>query len=111
MVMPGNSIAAAVAGAVVGLESIAAITLTGMVGVLLALTRLCLPERDRSTLGVLWGAWLVTIDIATLGPRRPFLHADLVAPLLNTLISIGALRIVITAAVRRRHVQLRRAAT
>jgi len=105
-----RSLVHAIDGAVFGVESIAAIGLTALLGVSLALTRLLLPERDRSTLGLLIGAWLVTLDVAALGERHPFLSAPIVVPILNTLLSVGALRVVITAAVRRWNVQLRRAA-
>jgi hypothetical protein len=105
-----NSLAAAAAHAASGSASIDLIPLTVLLGVLLTLTRVCLPEPDRSTLGLLVGAWLATLDVAVMGARHPFLRAQSLAPLLNTLISIGALRIVITAGVRRWNVQASRAA-
>src|SRR5262249_46491254 len=76
-------------------------------GALLVLTRVGLPAADRATLGGLTGALIVMFDLATLGNRYEFLQSRELAPLLAALISVGALRIVITAALRRWNVQSR----
>jgi len=86
---------------VVGWGQIAAVGFTVLLGTLLALMRLWLPERDRAALGLLVGAWLVTFDVATLSSRHPFLSAGLLTPMLSALLSASGLCMVITAAVRR----------
>jgi len=99
--VPHDTLAAAVAVTAVGLTPTVLIASTLPLGVLLALTRLGLPFRDRDTLGLLGGAWIVTFDVAMLGDRFQFFSGRTIAPLLGALISIGGLRIVITAALRR----------
>jgi hypothetical protein len=99
--VPHNPLAAGVAATAWGLTPIVLIASTLPLGVLLALTRLCLPFPDRDTLGLLAGAWIVTLDVAMLGDRFQFFSGRSIAPLLGALISIGGLRIVITAALRR----------
>jgi hypothetical protein len=105
-----NPLAAAVAAPALGLTPIVLIASTLPVGVLLMLTRLCLPLPDRDTLGLLAGAWIVTLDVAMLGDRFQFFSGRSIAPLLGAMISIGGLRIVITAALRRWSVRSRHAA-
>jgi hypothetical protein len=108
--VPHNPLAALVAITALGLTPIVLIASTLPLGLLLAATRLCLPIPDRDTLGFLAGAWIVTLDVATLGNRFQFFSGRAIAPLLGALISIGGLRIVITAALRRWSVRSRRAA-
>jgi hypothetical protein len=105
--VPHNPVAAAVAVTATGLTPIVLIASTLPLGILLALTRLCLPLPDRDTLGLLAGAWIVTLDVAMLGDRFQFFSGRSIAPLLGALISIGGLRIVITAALRRWSVRSR----
>lgn len=105
-----NPLAATVAATVLGLTPIVLIASTLPLGVLLTLTRLCLPLPDRDTLGLLAGAWIVTLDVAMLGDRFQFFSGRSIAPLLGAMISIGGLRIVITAALRRWSVRSRDAA-
>ncbi len=107
--VPHNPLAAVVAATALGLTPIVLIASTLPLGVLLALTRLCLPVPDRDTLGLLAGAWIVTLDVAMLGDRFQFFSGRSIAPLLGALISIGGLRIVITAALRRWSVRSRHA--
>jgi hypothetical protein len=107
---PHNPLAAVVAATALGLTPIVLIASTLPLGVLLTLTRLCLPLPDRDTLGLLAGAWIVTLDVAMLGDRFQFFSGRSIAPLLGALISIGGLRIVITAALRRWSVRSRHAA-
>ncbi len=99
--VPHNPPAAVVAATALGLTPIALFASALPLGVLLALTRLCLPLRDRDTLGLLAGAWIVTVDVAMVGDRFQFFSGRSIAPLLGVLISVGGLRIVITAALRR----------
>jgi hypothetical protein len=108
--IPHNPLAAGVAVSAQGLTPIVLIASTFPLGLLLALTRLCLPVPDRDTLGLLAGAWIVTLDVAMLGDRFQFFSGRSIAPLLGALISIGGLRIVITAALRRWSVRSRHAA-
>ncbi len=108
--VPHNPLAAAVAATALGLTPIVLIAWTLPLGVLLTLTRLCLPLPDRDTLGLLAGAWIVTLDVAMLGDRFQFFSGRSIAPLLGALISVGGLRIVITAALRRWSVRSRHAA-
>jgi len=99
--IPHNPLAGLVAVTALGLTPLVLIASTLPLGVLLALTRLCLPVPDRDTLGMLAGAWIVTVDVAMVGNRFQFFSGRSIAPLLGALISIGGLRIVITAALRR----------
>jgi hypothetical protein len=99
--VPHNPLAAVVAATALGPRPIVLIASTLPIGALLALTRVCLPVPDRDTLGLLTGAWIVTLDVAMLGDRFQFFSGRLIAPLLGALISIGGFRIVITAALRR----------
>jgi len=108
--IPHNPLAALVAVTAQGLTPLVLIVSTLPLGLLLALTRLCLPLPDRATLGLLAGAWIVTLDVATLGDRFQFFSGRSIAPLLGALISVGGLRIVITAALRRWSVRSRHAA-
>jgi hypothetical protein len=105
--IPHNPLAAVVAATALGLTPIVLIASTLPLGVLLALTRLCLPVPDRDTLGLLAGAWIVTLDVAMAGDRFQFFSGRSVAPLLGALIAVGGLRIVITAALRRWRVRSR----
>jgi hypothetical protein len=107
--VPHSPLAALVAVTAPGLTPVALIASTLPLGLLLALTRLCLPVTDRDTLGFLAGAWIVTLDVAMVGNRFQFFSGRAIAPLLGALISIGALRIVITAALRRWSVRSRHA--
>ena len=107
--VPHNPLAVAVAVTARGLTPVMLIASTLPLGVLLALTRLCLPLPDRDTLGLLAGAWIVTLDVAMLGDRFQFFSGRSIAPLLGALIAIGGLRIVITAALRRWTVRSRHA--
>jgi hypothetical protein len=107
--VPHNPLAAVVAATALGLTPIVLIASTLPLGVLLALTRLCLPVPDRDTLGLLAGAWIVTLDVAMVGDRFQFFSGRSIAPLLGALISVGGLRIVITAALRRWSVRSRHA--
>jgi hypothetical protein len=79
-----NSLARAAARAASGAAPITAIPLTVLLGVLLTLTRLFLPEPDRSTLGLLFGVWLATLDVGLLGGRHPLLKEQSLAPVLTT---------------------------
>ena len=108
--VPHDPLAAGVAVTAMGLTPIALIASTLPLGLLLAVTRIGLPSPDRDTLGLLAGAWIVTLDVAMLGDRFQFFSGRTIAPLLGALISIGGLRIVITAALRRWSVRSRLAA-
>ena len=107
MLVPHNPMAANAVLTALTLAPIALIASMLPVGGLLALTRFWLPFADRATLGLLTGAWIVTLDVATLGNRYEFFRGGTLAPLLGAVISTGALRIVITAAIRRWNVQAR----
>ena len=106
-IVPHNPMAAIGVHATLVLTPITLVASMLPVGVLLALTRFTLPFADRATLGLLTGAWIVTLDVATLGNRYEFFRGASLAPMLAALISTGALRIVITAALRRWNVQSR----
>jgi hypothetical protein len=105
--VPHNPMAANAVLTGLALTPIALIATMLPIGALLALTRFWLPFADRATLGVLTGAWIVTLDVATLGNRYAFVRGGALAPLLGAAISTGAIRIVITAALRRWNVQSR----
>lgn len=105
--VPHNPVVAAALVASLALTPIVLIASILPLGGLLALTRFWLPVADRATLGLLTGAWIVTLDVATLGDRYQFFRGGALAPLLGALISSGGLRIVITAALRRWNVQSR----
>jgi len=87
--VPHDPVAAVVVTAALGLTPIVLVASTLPLGVLLALTRLGLPLPDRDTLGLLAGAWIVTLDVAMLGDRFQFFSGRSIAPLLGALISIG----------------------
>jgi len=106
-IVPHNPVAAAALLASLALTPIMLIAAILPLGGLLALTRFWLPVPDRATLGLLTGAWIVTLDVATLGDRYQFFRGGALAPLLGAMISTGGLRIVITAALRRWNVQSR----
>jgi len=99
--VPHNPMVAVSVHTALALTPIVLIASTLPIGALLALTRVSLPFADRATLGLLTGAWIVTLDVATLGNRYEFFRGAALAPMLAALISTGALRIVITAALRR----------
>jgi hypothetical protein len=90
-----------------GYSATALVALTLPLAVLLAITRIGLPVPDRDTLGALAGALIVMVDVAMLGNRHEFVQSRELAPLLAAMICVCALRIIITAALRRWNVLAR----
>ena len=107
---PHNPLAAVVSPAALGLTPIVLIASTLPIGVLLALTRLCLPPPTEDV-GLLAGGGHRDVEARLDAGCIDFVFSGRsIAPLLGALISIGGLRIVITAALRRWSVRLRHAA-
>jgi hypothetical protein len=101
--IPLNPLGALFVITVVATEPISLALSFLLLGALLFLTGLWLPPRDRATLGLLAAAWIATVVVAIGGIGQTALNTRTLAPLFAALISVGGLRILITAALRRRY--------